>query len=206
MKTRTRYINKLEELGALVNQLSEKTVLDVRASGRALAGDADAAESVLSGSKAARRLREAIEDGCLDIMLMQQPLVADDLREVTGAFRLVSDLAHIDEMTRDVAYLSQQLTPKAVSHLQGEFAEATLAQRVFTMDDGVDELYDRCEQVVVDLIRSETQGASHLPELLMVAKYFERMGDDAERIASWAVFRATGEHALNSAGKENAEE
>ena len=158
-------------------------------------------------------------------MLMQQPLVADDLREVTGAFRLVSDLAHIDEMTRDVAYLSQQLTPKAVSHLQSEFAEATdkvsnmvslatkafsqadaaLAQRVFAMDDGVDELYDRCEQVVVDLIRSETQGASHLPELLMVAKYFERMGDDAERIASWAVFRATGEHTLNSAGKENAE-
>ena len=45
MKTRTRYINKLEELGALVNQLSEKTVLDVRAAGRALAGDADAAES-----------------------------------------------------------------------------------------------------------------------------------------------------------------
>ena len=42
-------------------------------------------------------------------------------------------------------------------------------------------------------------------ELLMVAKYIERMGDDAERIASWAVFRATGEHALNSAGKENAE-
>ena len=225
MKTRTRYINKLEELGALVNQLSEKTVLDVRAAGRALAGDADAAESVLSGSKAARRLREAIEDGCLDIMLMQQPLVADDLREVTGAFRLVSDLAHIDEMTRDVAYLSQQLTPKAVSHLQSEFAEATdkvsnmvslaskafsqadaaLAQRVFAMDDGVDDLYDRCEPVVVDLIRSETQGASHLPELLMVAKYFERMGDDAERIASWAVFRATGEHALNSAGKGNAE-
>ena len=217
MKTRTRYINKLEELGALVNQLSEKTVLDVRAAGRALAGDADAAESVLSGSKAARRLREAIEDGCLDIMLMQQPLVADDL--------LVSDLAHIDEMIRDVAYLSQQLTPKAVSHLQSEFADAAdkvskmvslaakafsqadaaLAQRVFAMDDGVDELYDRCEQVVVDLIRSETQGASHLPELLMVAKYFERMGDDAERIASWAVFRATGEHTLNSAGKENAE-
>ena len=66
MKTRTRYINKLEELGALVNQLSEKTVLDVRAAGRALAGDADAAESVLSGSKAARRLREAIEDGRAD--------------------------------------------------------------------------------------------------------------------------------------------
>ena len=210
MKTRTRYINKLEELGALVNQLSEKTVLDVRALGRALAGDADAAESVLSGSKAARRLREAIEDGCLDIMLMQQPLVADDLREVTGAFRLVSDLAHIDEMTRDAAYLSQQLTPKAISRLQSEFAEATdkvsnmvsLATKAFSQADAA--LAQRVF-AVVDLIRSETQGASHLPELLMVAKYFERMGDDAERIASWAVFRATGEHTLNSAGKENAE-
>ena len=115
MQTRTKYLEKLEDLSALLGQLGEKSVLDVRAVGRALAGEEQAAEGVVAGDKASRHLRSAIEDRCLDIMLMQQPLVADDLREVTGAFRIVSDLAHIEEMARDVAYLSQQLTPKAPS-------------------------------------------------------------------------------------------
>ncbi len=224
MQLRSKYIEKLEDLDGLLTQLSEKSIADVRAVGRALAGEEGIAEEVLAGNKATHRLRDEIEDGCLDIMLMQQPLVADDLRQVSGAFRVVSDLAHIDEMTRDVAYLSQQLTPKAVSHLADEFAEATekvaemlevavqafdnadtaLAKRVWDMDDAVDALYDRCEEVVVQLIRENKAGAKHLPELLMVAKYFERMGDDAQRIADWAHFRATGEHAVHSRDDKNA--
>ncbi len=224
MQLRSKYIEKLEDLDGLLTQLSEKSIADVRAVGRALAGEEGIAEEVLAGNKATHRLRDEIEDGCLDIMLMQQPLVADDLRQVSGAFRVVSDLAHIDEMTRDVAYLSQQLTPKAISHLSGEFAEATkkvaemlevavrafddadtaLAKRVWDMDDDVDALYDRCEEVVVQLIRDDKAGAKHLPELLMVAKYFERMGDDAQRIADWAHFRATGEHAVHSRDDKNA--
>ncbi len=224
MQLRSKYIAKLEDLDGLLTQLAEKSIADVRAVGRALSGEEGVADEVLAGNKAGHRLRNAIEDGCLDIMLMQQPLVADDLRQVSAAFRVVSDLAHIDEMTRDVAYLSQQLTPKAVSHLSDEFAEATErvaemlecavaafddadvagARRVWEMDDAVDELYDRCEAAVVDLIREDKAGAKHLPELLMVAKYFERMGDDAQRIADWAVFRATGEHAVHSRDEKNA--
>lgn len=223
MQLRSKYIAKLKDLDGLLTQLAEKSIADVRAVGRALAGEEGLADEVLAGNKAGHRLRNAIEDGCLDIMLMQQPLVADDLRQVSAAFRVVSDLAHIDEMTRDVAYLSQQLTPKAVSHLSVEFAEANEkvaemlecavaafddadvagARRVWEMDDAVDELYDRCEAAVVDLIREDKAGAKHLPELLMVAKYFERMGDDAQRIADWAVFRATGEHAVHSRDDKN---
>ncbi len=224
MQLRSKYIAKLEDLDGLLTQLAEKSIADVRAVGQALAGKEGVADDVLAGNKAGHRLRNAIEDGCLDIMLMQQPLVADDLRQVSAAFRVVSDLAHIDEMTRDVAYLSQQLTPKAISHLAGEFAEATekvaemlecavhafddadvqLAKRVWEMDDAVDELYDRCEAAVVDLIREDKAGAKHLPELLMVAKYFERMGDDAQHIADWAVFRATGEHPTHSRDEKEA--
>lgn len=223
MQLRSKYIAKLKDLDGLLTQLAEKSIADVRAVGRALAGEEGVADEVLAGNKAGHRLRNAIEDGCLDIMLMQQPLVADDLRQVSAAFRVVSDLAHIDEMTRDVAYLSQQLTPKAVSHLSVEFAEANEkvaemlecavaafddadvagARRVWEMDDAVDELYERCEAAVVDLIREDKAGAKHLPELLMVAKYFERMGDDAQRIADWAVFRATGEHAVHSRDDKN---
>lgn len=196
MQLRSKYIAKLKDLDGLLTQLAEKSIADVRAVGRALAGEEGLADEVLAGNKAGHRLRNAIEEGCLDIMLMQQPLVADDLRQVSAAFRVVSDLAHIDEMTRDVAYLSQQLTPKAVSHLSVEFAEANEkvaemlecavaafddadvagARRVWEMDDAVDELYDRCEAAVVDLIREDKAGAKHLPELLMVAKYFERHG------------------------------
>ena len=187
------------------------------AAGLALAkGDVEAAEEVISGEMRMRRLRATIEDTCLDIMLMQQPLVADDLRYVSGSFRLVSDLAHIDSKSRDVAYLATQIPHEAASAIETEIATASgkvaymvktalesfadvdrdRAEEVFAFDDEVDALYERAEQVVVDLIRKGDADATHLPELLMAAKYFERMGDDAERIAKWTIFRLTGTHDL----------
>ena len=75
-------------------------------------------------------------------------------------------------------------------------ADRDCAEEVFASDDEVDALYERAEQVVVDLIRKGDADATHLPELLMAAKYFERMGDDAERIAKWTIFRLTGTHDL----------
>ena len=177
----------------------------------ALAGDADTIDEVLGGAKSERRLRTAIEDGCLDIMLLQQP-IAGDLRFVSGSFRLVSDLTHIDEMSRDVAYLAKSLPAEVSAKLKEhlDFAAdrvATMveeaveafrttdvdkARGVFAMDDDIDDIYLAAEGVVVDLIKASETRAKYLPELLMVAKYFERMGDDAVRIADWAVFRATG--------------
>lgn len=225
MQTRTKYLKQLDDLGRSLHELADKTTSDIRSSARALSGNVDAAEEIERGAKATRRLRSTIEDACLDIMLMQQPLVADDLRFVSGAFRIVSDLSHIDEMTRDIAYLSRQLPEKASKHLTVQFQESSekvstmvaaavdsfeksdvdQAKRVFALDDEVDSLYDQSEAIVVELIR-KGQSAKHLPELLMVAKYFERMGDDAQRIADWAVFRVTGEHAVNSKDGNAAQE
>ena len=168
-----------------------------------------------------RRLRATIEDTCLDIMLMQQPLVADDLRFVSGSFRLVSDLAHIDSKSRDVAFLATQIPHEAACAIENEIATASgkvaymvktalesfanadrdRAEEVFAADDEVDALYAKAEQAIVELIRKGDTDATHLPELLMVAKYFERMGDDAERIAKWTIFRITGTHDLKVAGE-----
>ena len=165
----------------------------------------------------ARRLPDVV---MLDIMLMQQPLVADDLRFVSGSFRLVSDLAHIDSKSRDVAYLATQIPHEVASAIETEIATASgkvaymvktalesfadadrdRAEEVFVSDDEVDALYERAEQVVVGLIRKGDADAKHLPELLMAAKYFERMGDDAERIAKWTIFRITGTHDLKVGG------
>lgn len=220
MQTRSKYLKQLESLEGCLKRLNEKAAADVRAAGAALAGSAEAAESVLEGGEAERNLRSEIERACLDIMLLQQPLVADDLRFVSGAFRAVSDVAHIDSMTRDVAYLSRNVPAGDVALLQGEFAalsdrvasmvEAAFAafldaseeqaRAVYAMDDEVDGLYHAVEAAVVDMIRksSDDSDVQCLPELLMAAKYFERMGDDAQRLAAWAAFRATGEHEVYS--------
>ena len=211
MITRSEFRHQLEEIDETLGRFSEKTAKDIRALALALAGDADTIDEVLGGAKSERRLRTAIEAGCLDIMLLQQP-IAGDLRFVSGSFRLVSDLTHIDEMSRDVAYLAKSLpaevSAKLKEHLDyaadrvatmvEEAVEAfrttdvDKARGVFAMDDDIDDVYLAAEGVVIDLIKASETRAKYLPELLMVAKYFERMGDDAVRIADWAVFRATG--------------
>ena len=221
--TRSEYLKQLDDMDEAVAAFAEKACSDVAAATSALFGDADAAAKVLSGAKAERRMRSAIEEGCLDIMLLQQPLVADDLRFVSGAFRLVSDLTHIDEMARDVAYLAESLPAEVAARLERELtaasdrvvamtglaveafraSDAEKARAVLSMDDEVDSLYATAEGVVVDMIKASETRAKYLPELLMVAKYFERMGDLAVRIADWALFRVTGEH---GAGAEAAPE
>lgn len=166
----------------------------------------------MEGRKAEDRLRSAIENTCLDIMLLQQPLIGVDLRFVSGSFRMVSDLSHIDSMTRDAVFLAEDIPAKATKKLEKEFttlsayaanmvdkavdafctSDVEKAQQVMEADTAVNDLYAEAEEKLVGLIRDGKSSAQYLPELLMVAKYFERMGDLAKRIAAWAVFRVTG--------------
>lgn len=216
ISTRTKFTEQLDEVEGYIRRFGEKTVADVRAAGLAATGDKGAAGGVMGGRKAEDRLRSAIENTCLDIMLLQQPLIGEDLRFVSGAFRMVSDLSHIDSMTRDAVFLVEEIPEKAASKLEGEFrklsegaadmvdkavrafcaADVELAQQVMEADAAVNELYATAEEKLVSLIRDGKSSAQSLPELLMVAKYFERMGDLAKRIAAWAVFRVTGEHTV----------
>ena len=209
--TRTKYFNQLDEIDSNLGRFAAQTAEDVRSLAQALAGDASVAQDVLDNGTTGRRLRGSIEDACLDAMLLQQP-VAGDLRFLTGTFRMVPDLAHIDAKASDVAELAQSLPTEVVANLGDhlKFAServATMvedaveafrtsdvdkAHGVFTMDDDIDDVYLAAEGVVIDLIKASETRAKYLPELLMVAKYFERMGDDAVRIADWAIFRATG--------------
>lgn len=219
MVARSKYLKQLDELAQAMNRLGEKTVADVTQAGLALVkGDSSAAEEIIAGEKAMRRLRAQIEESCLDIMLMQQPLVADDLRYVSGSFRLVSDLARIDSKTRDVADLALAIPLDITESIEGEItcaagkvaymtklalesfeeSDRDKAEAVFASDDEVDALYAKAEAHIIELIRSRDADATHLPELLMAAKYFERMGDDAERVAKWTIFRITGTHDLKA--------
>lgn len=216
MQTRTRFTKQLDEIEGYIRRLTDKAAADVRAAGLAATGDKGAAEGVMGGRAAEDRLRQAIEQGCLDVMLLQQPLIGDDLRFVTGAFRIVSDLSHIDSMTRDAVFMAEELPEKAASKLADEYhqmsedaasmveqsiaaflsSDQAAAQAVIDSDAAVNKLYSNAEDRLVGLIRDGKSSARYLPELLMVAKYFERIGDLSKRIAAWAIFRVTGEHTI----------
>ena len=216
ISTRTKFTDQLNDVEGYIRRFGEKTVSDIRAAGLAARGDKGAAEGVMDGRKVEDRLRSAIENTCLDIMLLQQPLIGVDLRFVSGAFRMVSDLSHIDSMTRDAVFLTEEIPEKASAKIEAEIAsmsEGTAdmvqravdafcasdvegAQQVMEADAAINALYVEVEEKLVALIRDGKSSAQYLPELLMVAKYFERIGDLAKRIAAWAIFRVTGEHTI----------
>lgn len=216
MATRVEFTRQLSDMEGLLVRFAEKSATDVRAAGLAASGDRGAETGVLEGRKPADRLRQEIESLCLDIMLMQQPLIGEDLRFVSASFRLVSDLAQIDSMTRDVAFVFSEMPADVTNRLSDSFVHMSehaakmvddsieafltknveLAQKVIASDDVLDKMYAAAEVVVVELIRQGQPSPRSLPELLMAAKYFERIGDQAQRIADWAVFRATGERIL----------
>ena len=210
MQTRTKLTGQLGDIKDYIVRFKEKCVSDVRASGLAATGDRGAQEGLAGGRKAEDRLRQGIEEACL----LQQPLIGDDLRFVSGAFRIVSDLSHIDGMTRDIAFLVEDIPAKASAKVSDEFlsmsekcavmvqrasdafinSDVELAQSVIEADDAINSLYSDAEEKLVKLIRDGKSSAKYLPELLMVAKYYERIGDLSKRVAAWAIFRVTGEH------------
>lgn len=218
MATRIEFTKQLNDMESLVRRFGEKCAADVRAAGLAATGDKGAERGILEGRKAAERLRNNIESNCLDMLLLQQPLIGDDLRFVSSSFRIVSDLAHIDGMTRDVAFIFSELSKKASDRMADKFVamsgraaemvdgaveafltkDADKAREVIASDDELDRMYSESVDLVVDLIKAGKPSPKSLPELLMVAKYFERIGDHAQRIADWAVFRATGERILTA--------
>ncbi|MCI6548110.1 MAG: phosphate transport system regulatory protein PhoU, partial [Coriobacteriaceae bacterium] len=105
IQTRSKLTAQLADIEDLLVRFKDKCASDVRATGLAATGDKGAQEGLARGRKAEDRLRSSIESSCLDVLLLQQPLIGDDMRFVTGAFRIVSDLSHIDGMTRDASFL-----------------------------------------------------------------------------------------------------
>jgi phosphate transport system protein len=212
-KTRTAYIQQIEELDDLLSRLGETVVSAIRATSHALGeGDKGAARGVIDGRGAANRLRRSVEDSCMGLMLLQQPL-AGDLRLVTASFRMVSDLARIEEMAIDIAQLSIEIDEHTIpATITGELAmlaaqvatmvesavdafnrsDENAAVAVFPLDDEVDTAFRKVRDMITDALRSGGQCADEAPELLMIAKYYERMGDHAQQVADWAIFRATG--------------
>jgi phosphate transport system protein len=161
-----------------------------------------------------------IEALCLQLLLQQQP-VAKDLRLISAAIKMITDMERIGDQAADISeitiFLAGAPYVKKLDHIP-QMATATvkmvtesidafvkkdlaLAKAVIQYDDVVDALFDTIKFDLIELIRANSASGESAIDLLMIAKYFERIGDHAVNIAEWVVFSITGEH-VNAATKE----
>ncbi len=175
-----------------------------------LDGDPQMAQQALRADGEIDKKEREIEAMCLRLLLHQQP-VAKDLRTISSALKMISDLERIGDMASDITELTSYVSPQAAQqvHIQ-EMAEATvrmvtgavesfvqkdldLARKVMAGDDIVDAAFSRVKNEVIGLITAGDE-AETCADLLMVAKYFERIGDHAVNVGEWVEFSITGVH------------
>lgn len=154
-----------------------------------------------------------IENLCMKLLLQQQP-VARDLRQISSALKMITDMERIGDQASDIAELSLQLGEVSdideISLIQkmanetmmmvvrGTEAYVTkdldVAHNVIDNDDVVDDLFDQIKMALVKRIQDNHVKSFEAADLLMVAKYFERIGDHATNIAEWVIYSITGKH------------
>jgi len=197
----------LIDMGAMVEKVITLSV-------DALIGqDIETAKKVIVIDQEIDQKEKDIESLCLKLLLQQQP-VARDLRLISAAIKMITDMERISDQAADIAeitiILAGQTYIKKLEHIP-MMAEATikmvtesvdafvkkdleLANAVIEYDDVVDDLFDNVKFDLIDLIRLDPANGEQAIDLLMIAKYFERIGDHAENIAEWVVFSITGKH------------
>lgn len=210
---RTHFDEQLEKLhlelirmGALCEDAISAAAKALLEQDPALAAKAQEAEEEID------RAEGDVERLCMQLLLRQQP-VAKDLREVSSALKMISDLERIGDQAADIAELSGYVAGASETgrtHI-GEMARATiamvtdsvdsfvhrdlaLARSVFDADDRVDALFADVKREIVRLISEDSAKAEVALDLLMVAKYFERIGDHATNVAEWVEYSLTGVH------------
>lgn len=154
----------------------------------------------------------SIESLCLKLLLQQQP-VARDLRQISAALKMITDMERIGDQADDISEIIPFLNgrtggeceyiaemARAAIHMVTESIDAyvrrdiVLAHAVIEYDDIVDDLFNKVKQSLIDMIAKNPQDGEFAIDLLMIAKYFERIGDHATNIAEWVEFSVTGMH------------
>uniref|UniRef100_UPI003FEE35E9 phosphate signaling complex protein PhoU n=1 Tax=Blautia sp. TaxID=1955243 RepID=UPI003FEE35E9 len=153
-----------------------------------------------------------IETLCMKLLLQQQP-VAKDLREISSALKMISDMERIGDQAQDIADMARFMQVKEIAHKIhiGEMAEAAIkmvtesinsfvkkdlkaAAAVVKYDDVVDDLFLKIKTELPAMMEKDSKNAEYYIDLIMIAKYFERIGDHAENIAQWVEYSITGSH------------
>ena len=200
-------LNKdLLEMGALCEEVISMSAKAL------LTRDNDLAKNVIAMDQDIDRMEREIESLCLRILLRQQP-VAKDLRQISAALKMITDMERIGDQAADIAEMISFLAAHSTSDHRyiEEMAKATTrmvtdsvdafvrrdlddVERVIAEDDIVDDLFIKVRKTLIELIANHPEEGEYAVDLLMIAKYFERIGDHAENLAEWVEFSITGVH------------
>ncbi len=197
---------KMIEMGA---QCEELIALVAKA---LLSGDTKGADEARNNGHEIDQMEREIESACLKLLLQQQP-IARDLRQISAALKMITDMERIGDQAEDIAEIIPFLDGRTGAELADfkPMAEATckmvtesidayvkqdleLARRVVEHDDIVDDAFRRVKDTLIKMISENTADGEYAIDLLMIAKYFERIGDHAVNIAQWVEFSVTGVH------------
>ena len=197
---------ELIEMGALCEEviaLAAKALTD---------GDKALAAKVAPLDTEIDQKERTIESLCLKLLLQQQP-VASDLRQISAALKMITDMERIGDQAEDISEIVTYLNGRSAENeeLLRQMATAVikmvtesvdayvkhdtiLAEKVISDDDAVDEFFDRFKRKLIEKITEDPADGEYALDLLMIAKYFERIGDHAVNIAEWVIFSVTGVH------------
>ncbi len=208
---RSRFDEQLELLNAemiRMGAMCEEVI--ALASSALVKGDTETAVRIAPLDKEIDQKERDIENLCMKLLLQQQP-VARDLRQISAALKMITDMERIGDQAEDIAEIITFLNGRtAEEHSQiREMAKAAikmvtdsvdayvkhnteLAEQVIAYDDVVDEYFDSVKTNLIGMIAENPTDGEYALDLLMIAKYFERIGDHATNIAEWVLYSVTG--------------
>lgn len=199
--------NELIQMGSLIEKAIELAFSAL------IRQDVKRAKDAIRFDEEINHQEKVVESLCLKLLLEQQP-VAGDLRLISAALKMITDMERIGDHAADISEITILLGEAPyLNHMQEikEMAKETTmmvvnsveafvtkdvarAEQVIKQDDKVDLLFDRVKKGIIELIAKDATNGEQAADLLMVAKYFERIGDHATNIAEWVLFSITGVH------------
>lgn len=210
---RSRFDEQLDDLKTQIIQMGSLCETAISNATKALIeGDSDLARRAIRADEQIDQKEREIESLCLKLLLQQQP-VASDLRQISSALKMITDMERIGDQASDISEITILGNVKSSNDKRHiiEMSEATirmvtesidayvrqdleLAKSVIKYDDVVDELFDKVKEEMITLIGKDTKNGEFAIDLMMIAKYLERIGDHATNIAEWVEFSITGKH------------
>ena len=210
---RNRFDQQLFELNRELIEMGAMCEEAIASAAKALStGDMKLAAKVCENSSAIDQMERDIEGRCMKLLLHQQP-VARDLRQISAALKMITDMERIGDQAEDIAEIVTFLNGRTMEGVEliGEMARATiemvmssvdafvkkdveLAEKVIAQDDVVDDYFSKVKYGIISMITENSTDGEFALDLLMIAKHFERIGDHATNIAEWVIYSVTGKH------------
>lgn len=210
---RDKFINQLRKLNNLLIEMGHLIEESIELAVTALVNqDVEKAKRAIAFDENIDDMEKEIENLCLNLFLCQQP-VAKDLRFISAAMKMVTDMERIGDQAADISEITLLLAKepyiKELSNIKKMAVETTdmvmksieayiennskKARDVIAQDDVVDALFQDTKTELITLINENIENGEQAADFLMIAKYFERIGDHATNIAEWVIFSIEGE-------------